>query len=75
MIDCEPGGTVGGGEDGVGSAETDVGLVHIVEHGLVDPETTRQRMDQLRAESCRLDSNQYLYGRTADLRGELTLLV
>ena len=75
MVDCKAGSSVSGGEDGVGPTETDVGLVHVIEHGLVDPETTRQRVDQLGAESCGLDSNQYLDRGTADLGRELALLV
>ena len=67
VVDRETGRTVGCGEDGVGAAEADVGLIHIIEHGLVDPEATGQGVDELGAESRGLDADENLHWATPHL--------
>ena len=76
MVRCEPSSTVHCSEDWewVGTAEVDVGLVDVVKHGLLYPQTTRQRMDQLGAESCGFDSNQDLHGEPPTFAGNWCFL-
>ena len=75
VVDRETGRTVGCGEDGVGAAEADVGLIHIIEHGLVDPEATGQGVDELGAESRGLDADENLHWATPHLGRQLSLLM
>ena len=62
-------------EDGVGPAEADVGLVDVVEHRLVDAQSTGQGVHELRGHLDGFDADEDLDSGTANLDRQSLLSV